>query len=117
MNVLSATTVSLEKVSLFFQALSPNARLEILLAIGTGESCVCHLEAILGYRQAYISQHLMALRNANLIESRREGRYIYHRLKDPALLDFIQQAAKFNEVELSESSTGSTDCCCPNCVP
>ena len=117
MNILSTNTSSLEKVSLFFQALSPNARLEILLAIGTGESCVCHLESILGYRQAYISQHLMALRNAGLIESRREGRYIYHRLKDPALLNFIQQAAQFNEVELSKVATEPTDCCCPNCVP
>jgi len=116
MNTLNEKT-SLEEVSLFLQVISPSARLEILLAIGTGESCVCHLEALLGYRQAYISQHLMALRNAELVESRREGRYIYHRLKDPALLDFIRQAAQLSGVDMLEISTESKDCCCPNCVP
>ena len=65
---------SLESISELFQAVSAPARLEILLIIGAGESCVCYLEAQLGYRQAYISQHLMAMRQAGLIESRREGK-------------------------------------------
>lgn len=114
MNVLEKNA-TLEDVSTFLQVIAPAARLEILLAIGMGEVCVCHLEAMLGYRQAYISQHLMTLRNAEIIESRREGRYIYHRLKNPSLLGLIEQAAQLCGMDILKTPTAS-DCCCPNCA-
>jgi DNA-binding transcriptional ArsR family regulator len=63
--------------------ISAPARLEILLIVGAGEACVCYLESRLGYRQAYISQHLMALRQAGLIDSRREGKYVFYRRIKP----------------------------------
>ncbi|MEW6406696.1 MAG: permease [Chloroflexota bacterium] len=40
------------------------ARLGILDLLREGEACVCHMEAVFGYRQAYISQQLMVLRDA-----------------------------------------------------
>ena len=48
----------------FFKLLMHPARLEILDELRKDEACVCHLEAKLGYRQAYISQHIMVLRKA-----------------------------------------------------
>ena len=63
------TSTSLDKVSDLLQVISPEPRLQILLEIGEGEACVCHLEASLGYRQAYISQHLMALREAGFLNT------------------------------------------------
>ncbi|MCX6080298.1 MAG: metalloregulator ArsR/SmtB family transcription factor [Chloroflexi bacterium] len=80
--------------------ISASARLEILLMLGSGEACVCYLEARLGYRQAYISQHLMALRQAGLIDSRREGKYIFYHLSKPELLELIQNAANLAGVIL-----------------
>jgi DNA-binding transcriptional ArsR family regulator len=62
-----------EQISNLFQVIGPAARLQILLAIGEGEVCVCHLEAMLGLRQAALSQHLMALREAGIVSDRREG--------------------------------------------
>ena len=115
MNILKTLTPT-EKISSLLQAIAPSARLEILLAIGTEETCVCHLETRLGYRQAYISQHLMALRKANVIESRRKGRFIYHRLKNPELLNLIQQAATINGIEFLDLPTMPEDCRCPNCI-
>jgi hypothetical protein len=38
------------------RTLSQQTQLSILMAIGEGEACVCHLDALLGLRQAYISQ-------------------------------------------------------------
>ena len=49
-----------------FKALAYRARLHILEALEQEEACVCHLEALLGLRQAYISQHLALLRQAGL---------------------------------------------------
>ena len=93
-------TNSLEPISELFQTISAPARLEILLLVGAGETCVCHLENRLGYRQAYISQHLMAMRQAGLIDSRREGRYVFYRLLKPEILPLIQQAADIAGVSL-----------------
>ncbi len=80
------------RISGVLQAIGPEVRLQIILAIGRGEACVCHLEAILGERQAYISQQLMALREVGVITSRREGRYVYYRLADPKVLDLLHLA-------------------------
>src|SRR5574338_1618024 len=74
------------------QAIAAPQRIAILLAIGQGEACVCHLEAVLGWRQAYISQHLMALRRADILSDRREGRYVYYRLSDLRFLDLLSAA-------------------------
>ena len=50
-----------------FQLLGQPNRLYILLTIARDEACVCHLEAVLGIRQATISQHLMVLRDAGVV--------------------------------------------------
>src|SRR5512134_258039 len=85
-----------EKISEPLQAIASTQRIAILLAIGQGEACVCHLEAALGWRQAYISQHLMALRKADILQDRREGRYVFYRLKDVSLLDLVAAFARLS---------------------
>lgn len=95
----------LQPIVSLFETISPLARLELLLLIGAGEACVCHLETQLGYRQSYISQHLMALRQSGLLDSRREGKYIFYRLVKPEILPLIQQAAQMAGVELPRMET------------
>jgi DNA-binding transcriptional ArsR family regulator len=104
------------ETSLLFEALSAPSRLQIILAIGEGEACVCHLEALLGLRQAYISQQLMTLRQKELIVSRREGKYIFYRLASRGLVDLVHQAASLAGVRpellaLPENAS----CECPSC--
>ena len=111
---------NIAKLSQLLQAISPQPRLEILLAIGTGEACVCHLEAATGWRQAYISQHLMALRSEGLVTSRRDGRNIYYRLKNAVVLDLIRKAAGIAGISDVEASQGRLaeplpNCTCPHC--
>lgn len=103
------------------EAIASPQRITILLAIGKGEACVCHLEAALGWRQAYISQHLMALRKANILQDRREGRYVFYRLKNTSLLDFITAAASLSGLS-AETVSALTNaqahpaCECPQCA-
>ncbi len=97
-----------------FQVIGQPARLQILLAIGDRETCVCHLEATFGWRQAYLSQHLMALRKADLLLARRDGRFIHYRLSDPRLLDLIRRAAELQGMELPVLHPAS-ECSCPAC--
>ncbi len=103
------------KVADIFAALGNPVRVRILLAIGSGESCVCHLEANLGLRQAYLSQHLMALRQAGIIQARKDGRFVYYRLVQPNSMEFIRLAGKLAGVELP-GRVSRKNCECPNCA-
>lgn len=110
---------SLQPISELLTTIAAPARLEILLVIGAGEACVCHLEARLGYRQAYISQHLMALRQAGLLDARRDGKFIFYSLARRELLSLLEQAAQLCGVSLPviETVRPEAQCGCPNCAP
>jgi len=106
-------------LSALFRHLGHPMRIRIIEIIGKGEACVCHLEAQLGARQAYLSQHLMALRDADILITNREGRYIYYRLADPKILDMIHTAARaldVGESDLSNISPKIKTCSCPKCT-
>ncbi len=107
-------------INRLFETIGKQARIRILLAIGEGEVCGCHLEADLGLRLAYISQQLMALREAGLLLSQRDGRFVFYRLADVRLLELVEQAALISEVLTDDiASSGrrksKTTCCCPSC--
>jgi len=123
MNILPAKVKSLptRKISQMFRMMGQPTRLRIVLAIGLGEACVCHLETALEMRQAYISQHLMALRRAGLVRSRRAGRNIFYSLTHPELLAIIQQsgvAMGFMDSAINYVSNKSPleNCPCPHCT-
>ena len=80
-----------------------------------GEHCVCHLESHLGLRQSYISQQLAVLREAGLIQDRRDGWNIFYRVANPkiyAVLDAVQQTLDQPELELPQHAA---NCPCPKC--
>ena len=108
------------KTSKILSAVSNPFRIRVLLTIGSGEACVCHLESVLNKRQAFISQHLMALRKAGILATRREGKYIFYRLADPETIDLIQTAGRLADVEEAQlpelGYPGKlSKCACPNC--
>jgi ArsR family transcriptional regulator len=107
--------LSIEDLSQLLQTIGQPARLQILLAIGEGETCVCHLETMLGLRQAALSQHLMILRKSELVSDRRAGRFIHYRLKNPAWLEVIRMAADLQGVTLPKLAPAPS-CGCPNCT-
>ena len=111
-----------EQIAIPLTAIASPQRIAILLAIGTGEACVCHLETALGLRQAYISQHLMALRKADILQDRREGRYIFYHLKDASLLELITASARLSGLSAESISAlinvrVNPSCECPQCSP
>jgi ArsR family transcriptional regulator len=108
------------------KALAHPTRIQILeVILAEGESCVCHLEARLRQRQAYISQHLAKLREAGLVVDRREGLNVFYALALPgmdALLKEVRrvatEAASADGLELSSTPIRKTSlerCSCPKC--
>jgi ArsR family transcriptional regulator len=110
-----------EQLADFLKVMGSPIRIQILFSIGDGQACVCHLEAVLKKRQAYISQHLMVLRDAGILKTRREGKFIYYRLSDPSILEWLETTSELLEPSqsvLAEYLTVSDpiDCQCPLCL-
>lgn len=72
----------MKKTAQLFKALSDETRLRILALLAGGELCVCELMATLELPQSTVSRHLAYLRNAGLVEDRRQGVWMYYRLAD-----------------------------------
>ncbi len=64
------------------KALGHPVRLRILALLEGGELCVCRVVAVLGLAYSTVSAHLRELRRAGLVDERKEGRWVYHRLPD-----------------------------------
>lgn len=63
-----------------FQALSDPKRLRVLDLLREGERCVCELTEALDVSQSLLSFHLKTLKEAGLVEDRRDGRWVYYSL-------------------------------------
>jgi DNA-binding transcriptional ArsR family regulator len=98
----------------FLKALAHPARLRILNALRDDEECVCHLTALLKQRQAYVSQQLMFLRQAGLIEDRKEGLRVYYHIKDPRLFEVLDLVNALAGVTPKEPERLAA-CSCPRC--
>ena len=110
-----------EHISKLLALIGQPARIQILLILGAQEACVCHLEAVLGTRQASISQHLMTLRKAGLVTAHRDGRNIFYRLPRPEVIGVLHQAAQLAGISPDVlrwlTIRPVPNCPCPQCNP
>lgn len=112
----AAETAAQDALAIPLKALAHPARLAILDILSEGEACVCHIEAALGYRQAYISQQLSVLREANLVQSRQDGWNIYYSLCDERLPRLIDSLYKSLLPDIQRTRLERpVDCPCPKC--
>ena len=104
-----------DKPASLFKTLMHPARLEILEALRDGEHCVCHLEAAVGYRQAYISQQLSLLREAGLVQDRRDGWNNYYHVVQPRVFEVLDAAQAVTGAKAQPRKVAA--CPCPQCKP
>ena len=74
----------------FFQALGDKTRLRLLNLMGDQEICVCYFVEILAQGQPKISRHLAYLRNAGIVQARREGKWMHYRIVMPPNTGAVQ---------------------------
>lgn len=73
----------MEQYVALFKALSDPTRLRIMVLLAEKELCVCQLENALDLSQVKVSRHLNVLRQARLVEARREGLWVYYSQMNP----------------------------------
>lgn len=92
---MQATPTAEDRV---FQALADPSRRAIFESLTQGEAAVKELTSRFAISQPAVSQHLAALKQAGLVQSRREGRCVYYRV-DPGgmkpLIDWIAHYRAF----------------------
>jgi len=74
-----------DQARVLLKALADPVRLKVIEALAGGERCVCELTGELGLAQSKLSFHLKVLKEAGLLESRQQGRWIYYRLRAEAI--------------------------------
>jgi ArsR family transcriptional regulator, virulence genes transcriptional regulator len=86
---IKAMTASARLASAFLKSLASERRLLILCHLAEGERSVSELEALLGMRQAAVSQHLARLRADHLVRTRRDGKAIHYALASEEVREII----------------------------
>ena len=84
MNAKAAAALEVRPISRLFKALGDDTRLRIVALLSHGELSVCHVQDALGLTQPNASRQLSILKNAGIVECRREGTWTYYKLASQA---------------------------------
>ncbi|MDF7807477.1 metalloregulator ArsR/SmtB family transcription factor [Pontiellaceae bacterium B12219] len=86
------------------KALSDKNRARVVAALRRfDELCACQVTEVLQVKGATVSRHMAILQNAGLVESRKDGRWVYYKLRNPAgsepLFQWLEKALAGEEIE------------------
>lgn len=80
----------LQRLAQTYGVMGDRTRLRIVMALVSGEMCVCDLAAFLGLTESAVSHQLRRLKDLSLIRSRREGQILYYSLDDDHVADLLK---------------------------
>lgn len=81
---------SAAQASAMLRALANEDRLLLLCEMSQGEKSVGDLEERTDLHQPSLSQQLAVLRNEGLVQTRRDGKYIYYSIADKTVLSVLK---------------------------
>ncbi|KXS45258.1 MAG: putative transcriptional regulator [Candidatus Frackibacter sp. T328-2] len=88
-----------EELVKFLKILADETRLRIIELLSCGELCVCELQEELAMSQPRISHHLKLLKEAELVNTNRDGKWIYYSLNEKTFKLFTTIAQKSAELK------------------
>ncbi len=91
------------------KALADENRVRTLLALRQGELCVCQITELFGLAPSTVSKHLSILFQAGLVESRKDGRWIYYKLPGKDAPVVLREALDWVEQALADDPRGRAD--------
>jgi len=92
-----------EKKAAILKALAQPTRLRILDMLKEGERCVCEMYPELGHEQPNISKHLNLMKQAGILDSRKEGLRVIYWIKNPEVLEILRHAEEILRKEAHEA--------------
>ena len=91
------------------KALADLQRVRILMMLGPGELCVCQIVEVLALAPSTVSKHLSVLSAADLVDSRKDGRWGYYRLPEGAAGALVRPVLKWLAETLKNDETIEQD--------
>jgi len=85
------------------KALADGSRLRVLMALTGGELCVCQIVELLELAPSTVSKHMSILRQARLVESRKDGRWMHYRLPDRDAPKAVKETINWVRRQLASS--------------
>jgi ArsR family transcriptional regulator len=86
------------------RALSDENRVRILMALRRNEFCVCQITAFLDLSPSTTSKHLSVLKQARLIEAKKDGKWVYYRIANsPDSYEMARGAIEWVSRSIGES--------------
>ena len=85
------------------KALSDENRVRAMMALTGGELCVCQIIELVGLAPSTVSKHMAVLHQAGLVDTRKEGRWIYYRLAETSDLPCTKAALAMIEQCLAKN--------------
>jgi ArsR family transcriptional regulator, arsenate/arsenite/antimonite-responsive transcriptional repressor len=77
------------------KALADENRVRILMALSPKELCVCQIVELLGLAPSTVSKHITILKQARLVDCRKDGRWMFYRLAE---VDVPAEAKEMTEL-------------------
>lgn len=76
------TNERLSQLTAIARAIADETRVRLLMALRGRELCVCQLQALVELAPSTVSEHLLQLRQAGLVKTRKAGRWVFYALSD-----------------------------------
>ena len=90
-------------------ALADSTRVRVLLVLRDRELCACQLTELFGLAQSTMSKHFYLLRQAGLVDSRKDGRWVYYALPGKEAASVVQDALRWVEKSLADDARIADD--------
>ena len=91
------------------KALADQNRVRMLLVLGQGELCVCRITELFGLAPSTTSKHLSILYQAGLVNTRKEGRWIYYSLPGKEAAPAIREGLRWIQNALADDPKTTED--------
>ncbi len=82
-------------------ALADATRVRVLLVLREQELCACQITELFGLAQSTMSKHFYLLKQAGLVDSRKEGRWVYFNLPGKEASPVVKEALAWVEKSLA----------------
>jgi DNA-binding transcriptional ArsR family regulator len=88
----------------FLKAIAQPTRLKILYFLKDGERCACEIIPKMKEDQSNISRHLTHMRDAGILESRKEGVSVYYKIKDKRVFTLLSLVDEIIKAEIKKKA-------------
>ena len=91
------------------KALADENRVRMLLALRGRELCLCQLMELVSLAASTASKHMSILRQARLVDGRKQGRWMYYRLAGREASPAVRQALRWAMESLADDAQVASD--------